>query len=94
MVVTRRERFVPRRVNQAWSMDFVSDQLVDGRRIRALTVVEVFSREALAIEVGQWMRAENVVEVCNRLVTRRGKPKRVFVDNGGEFSGQIFDLWA
>ncbi len=94
MVVTRRERFVPRRVNQAWSMDFVSDQLVDGRRIRALTIVDVFSREALAIEVGQRMRAENVVEVCNRLVARRGKPNRVFVDNGSEFSGRLFDLWA
>ena len=93
-VVTRRERYVPRRVNQAWSMDFVSDQLVDGRRIRALTIVDVFSREALAIEVGQRMRAENVVEVCNRLVARRGKPKRVFVDNGSEFSGRMFDLWA
>jgi putative transposase len=94
MSVTRRERYVPRRVNQAWSMDFVSDQLVDGRRIRALTIVDVFSREALAIEVGHRMRAENVVEVCNRLVARRGKPKRVFVDNGSEFSGRMFDLWA
>lgn len=94
MVVTRRERYSPRRVNQAWSMDFVSDQLVDGRRIRALTIVDVFSREALAIEVGQRLRAENVVEVCNRLVARRGKPKRVFVDNGSEFSGRMFDLWA
>ncbi len=94
MVVTRRERYVPRRVNQAWSMDFVSDQLVDGRRIRALTIMDVFSREAIAIEVGQRMRAENVVEVCNRLVARRGKPKRVFVDNGSEFSGRMFDLWA
>ena len=94
MVVTRRERFVPRRVNQAWSMDFVSDQLVDGRRIRALTIVDVFSREALAIEVGQRMRSENVVEVCNRLVAQRDKPKRVFVDNGSEFSARMFDLWA
>jgi putative transposase len=40
------------------------------------------------------MRAENVVEVCNRLVARRGKLKRVFVDNGSEFSGRMFDLWA
>ena len=94
MAVARRERFVPQRVNQAWSMDFVSDQLVDGRRIRALTIIDVFSREAIAIEVGQRLRAENVVDVCNRLVARRGKPKRVFVDNGSEFSGRMFDLWA
>ena len=66
----------------------------DGRRIRALTIVDVFSREALAIEVGQRMRAENVVAVCNRLVARRGMPKPVFVDNGSEFSGRMFDLWA
>jgi len=40
------------------------------------------------------MRAENVVEVCNKLVARRGAPKRVFTDNGSEFAGRIFDLWA
>jgi len=94
MSVTRRERYVPRRVNQAWSMDFVSDQLVDGQRFRALTIVDVFSRESVAIEVGSRLRAENVVDVCNRLVVQRGKPKRVFVDNGSEFTGRIFDLWA
>ena len=52
MVVTRRERYVPRRTNQAWSMDFVSDQLTNGERFRALTIVDVFSREALAVHVG------------------------------------------
>jgi putative transposase len=94
MSVTRRERYVPHRPNQAWSMDFVADQLVNGNRFRALTIVDVFSREALAIEVGQQLRAEAVVDVCNRLVAKRGAPKRVFVDNGSEFSGRLFDLWA
>jgi putative transposase len=94
MVVTRRERYVPRRTNQAWSMDFVSDQLTNGQRFRALTIVDVFSREALAVHVGKQLRAENVVEVCNALVTQRGAPKRVFTDNGSEFSGRMFDLWA
>jgi putative transposase len=79
MLVTRRERFVARRTNEAWSMDFI---------------VDVFSREALAIEVGQRLRAENVVAVCNRLAARRGGPKRVLVDNGSEFSGRLLDLWA
>lgn len=94
MAVTRRERYVPRRTNQAWSMDFVSDQLTNGKRFRALTIVDVFSREALAIQVGKKLRGENVVEVCNALVARRGAPKRVFTDNGSEFSGRMFDLWA
>jgi putative transposase len=94
MLVTRRERYVPRRPNQAWSMDFVADQLVNGNRFRALTIVDVFSREALAIEVGKQLRAESVVDVCYRLVATRGAPKRVFTDNGSEFSGRMFDLWA
>lgn len=87
IAVTRRERYVPRRTNQAWSMDFVSDQLTNGQRFRALTIVDVFSREALAIQVGKQLRGENVVEVCNALVAQRGAPKRVFTDNGSEFSG-------
>lgn len=94
MQVTRRERYVPKRSNQAWSMDFVADQLGNGTRFRALTIVDVFTREALAIEVGQRLRGEDVVGVCNRLAAQRGSPVRIFVDNGGEFSGRIFDLWA
>jgi putative transposase len=94
MVVTRRERYVPRRANQAWSMDFVADQLVNGTRIRALTVVDVFTREAICIRVGNRLRGEDVVEACNRLVATRGAPVRLFVDNGSEFSGRLMDLWA
>ena len=94
MWVTRRERYVPKRPNQAWSMDFVSDQLTNGTRFRALTVIDVFTREALTIRVGQRLRAEHVVEECNRLVARRGSPVRIFVDNGSEFSGRLLDLWA
>jgi putative transposase len=53
MVVSRRERCVPVRPNEVWSLDFVADQLADGTRLRALPVVDVFSREALAIDVGK-----------------------------------------
>ena len=62
LVVARRERLVPKRISNVRSMDFVADQFVDGRRFRALTIVDVFSREALATEVGQSPREENVVE--------------------------------
>jgi putative transposase len=94
MVVSRREQFKPHRPNDAWSMDFVADQLVNGQRFRALTIVDVFSREALAIKVGQRLRGEDVVQVCNQLVAQRRAPKRIFVDNGSEFSGRLMDLWA
>lgn len=82
MVVGRRERYIAKRPNQVWSMDFVSDQLVNGSRFRALTIVDVYTREALAIAVGQQLRAENVIAVCNKLVPTRGALARVFVDNG------------
>ena len=94
MVVSRRERYVPKRPDQAWSMDFVSDQLVGGARMRALTIVDEYTREALAIEVGSSLKAHDVVDACNRLVIERQAPVRVFVDNGGEFSGRLLDLWA
>lgn len=94
MVVGRRERYEPKRPNQAWSMDFVADQLVNGTRFRALPIVDVFTREALDIVVAQRLRSEHVVAACNRLVASRGAPARVFVDNGSEFSGRMFDLWA
>ena len=94
MAAGRRERYVPKRPNQAWSMDFVADQLVDGTRFRSLTIVDVHTREALDIVVGQRLRAEQVVEACNRIVAKRGAPVRIFVDNGSEFSGRVFDRWA
>lgn len=94
MVVARRERIEPRAVDDVWGLDFVADQLADGTRFRALTVVDVFSREALAIEVGQRLRSEHVVAVLNRLAAQRQAPKYLSVDNGGEFSGQLVDLWA
>ena len=55
------------RPNDAWTLDFVADQLANGHRIRALTVVDVWTRESLAIEVGSQLRSEHVVQVLNRL---------------------------
>jgi len=97
----RRKSVVPRvhrptvtRPNEAWTLDFVADQLVDGRRFRALTVIDVYTRECVAIEVGQRLRGEHVVAVLNRLKVHRGTPRRLFCDNGSEFSSQLMDLWA
>ena len=70
------------------------NQLVDGTKFRALTVVDVFTREALAIEIGQRLKGESVVEVLNRLVRQREAPRNPFADNGSEFTGRMVDLWA
>jgi putative transposase len=90
----RRERFRPTAPNQVWGLDFVADQLSDGRRFRALTVLDVFTRESLAIEVGQRLQGEHVVGALNQIRQRRGVPKLIFCDNGSEFTSQIMDLWA
>lgn len=94
MVVTRQAKIKPIHPNEAWSMDFVADQLANGMKFRALTIVDVFSKESLAIEVGQRLRSEHVVAVLNRIAAQRGAPQYLFVDNGSEFSGQLVDLWA
>jgi putative transposase len=80
--------------NQVWSMGFVADQLADGRRFRSLTVVDIYTRECLAIESDQKLKGEDVVRVLNRIKITRRVPKMVHCDNGSEFSSQAMDLWA
>jgi len=81
--------------HQCWSMDFVSDQLFDGRKFRALTVVDNFSRKCLKIEVGQSIKGPDVVEAVNQIVASEGQlPHRIKVDNGSEFISKALDLWA
>lgn len=85
-VAPRRERFHSTAPNQVWSLDFIADQLVDGRRFRALTVVDIYTRESLAIEAGQSLKGEDVVMVLNRIMLQRSAPKVLFCDNGSDFA--------
>jgi putative transposase len=82
------------RPNQRWSMDFVHDYLTDGRRLRALNVVDAFTRECLAIEVDTSLPAARVVRVLDRLVWEHGLPESLRVDNGPEFISTALDRWA
>ncbi len=75
-------------------MDFVSDALFDGRRLRALTVVDAYTREALVIEVDSGIKGEQVVEAVSRITAVRGAPKPIRVDNGPEFVSKVLDRWA
>jgi putative transposase len=90
--VHREVREQPTKANEAWSMDFVADQLVHGTRFRALTVVDIFTKECLAIEVGQSLKGEHVVAVLKRIASERGAPRAIFCDNGSEFVGRALDL--
>ena len=84
----------PKRTNERWSMDFVTDSLVTGRRFRALTIVDDFSRECLAIEVDTSLGGQRVVAVLDRLAEVRGLPEVITIDNGPEFTGRALDEWA
>ncbi len=75
-------------------MDFVCDSLFNGRRFRALTIVDNYSRECPAIEVGQSIKGEDVVAVMDRLVEERGVPDRIQCDLGSEFISKVLDKWA
>jgi putative transposase len=84
----------PSRLNERWSMDFVFDQLMNGRRLKCLTLGDDFTREALEIEVERSIRGVHVVEVLDRIVAERGLPEVIVMDNGPEFTGRALDEWA
>src|SRR6202789_387998 len=77
--------------NECWSMDFVSDALYDGRRLRALTVVNKYTRECLAIQVGQGSGGETAAGVLGRIMMEQPTPKTIRVDNGPEFVSKVLD---
>jgi putative transposase len=80
---------------QCCSMDFVADQLFDGRKFRALTLVDNYSRECLFIRVGQSLKGWDVVQALEELKTLKGIiPKRLQTDNGSEFISKDVDRWA
>lgn len=84
----------PQRVNERWAMDFVTDSLVNGRRFRALTIVDEFSRESPVIEADFSLPGLRVARVLDRLAATRGLPQVIQVDNGPEFAGRVLDEWA
>jgi len=85
---------VPTAPNEVWSMDFMADQLADGRSFRTLNVLDDFNREGLAIEVDFSLPAERVVPTLNQIIAWRGKPLAIRVDNGPEYVSGRLQTWA
>ena len=82
------------RSNESWAMDFVSDQLFDGRRFRSLTLIDSYTRECLAIRAEATIRGIDVVDTLEHLKRTRGVPQFIRIDNGPEFISKVLDLWA
>lgn len=94
-VALERERLeLPACPNDVWSMDFVSDVLSNGRRIKALTIVDDFTKEAVDIAVDHGISGHYVTRVLDQAIRFRGVPKAIRTDQGPEFTGRALDQWA
>lgn len=91
---TRAPMLVPLQPNERWSLDFVSDQLTDGRRFRILAVVDDCTRESLALVADTSLSGLRVARELDRLIAERGKPKMIVSDNGSEFTSNAILAWA
>ncbi len=91
---TRAPMVLPTRINERWSLDFVSDTLSDGRRFRVLCIVDDYSRECLAAVVNTSLGGVRVVRELERLVEERAIPDTVVSDNGTELTSGAVLRWA
>jgi putative transposase len=93
-IAERRPLPRPTGPNQSWSMDYVADALIDGRKLRVLVIVDDYSRECLLLEVDSSLPGTRVVKALERLGDIRGLPRSITVDHGPEFEGRALDAWA
>lgn len=79
--------------NHVWAYDFVADRLIDGTKIRFLTVVDEYTRECLALRVGHGLKSDDVMDVLTRLFIEKGIPDHIRSDNGSEFKSKPIRRW-
>jgi len=85
---------VPQAINDCWSMDFMHDQLADGRTFRLFNVIDDYNREGLGIEVDLSLPSLRVTRALDQIIEWRGKPSRIRCDNGPEYISQTLADWA
>ena len=93
-VGTRRPIETPLKVNQRWSLDFVSDQMTDGRRFRILTVIDNCTRECLALIADTSLSGGRVARELDLIIAQRGRPDTIVSDNGTEYTSNAILSWA
>jgi len=91
---TAEQLSVPSGINQVWSMDFMHDQLQDGRCVRLLNVIDDCTREGLGLEIDFSLPSERVIRALENIIEWRGCPKEIRCDNGPEYVSGIFQAWA
>ena len=92
---THRPMVLPDRINERWSLDFVSDAFTDGRRFRILAVIDDYSRECLALVADTSLSGARVARELDIIIGERGsKPKTIVSDNGTEFTSMAILKWC
>jgi putative transposase len=91
---TRRPIEIPLAANQRWSLDFVSDQMTDGRRFRILTVIDNCTRECLALVADTSLSGRRVARELDAIIGQRGRPDMIVSDNGTEYTSNAILGWA
>lgn len=86
-------RLAAQRPNHVWAWDFVHDRTADGRALKYLVVIDEYTRECLALEVGRRYRSREVVRVLDELMLIRGVPEHIRSDNGSEFISKSVRKW-
>lgn len=81
-------------INQTWSMDFMHDQLANGRSIRLLNVLDDYNREGLGIEIDFSFPSERVIRSLDQIIEWRGQPAKIRCDNGPEYNSAVLQNWA
>jgi len=94
VAIERQALELPASPNQVWSMDFVSDALANGRRIKVLTIVDDFSKEAIDLVADFGISGHYVTRVLDQAARFRGYPQAIRTDQGPEFTGKALDQWA
>ncbi len=92
--ITRGRPAAPQRANEQWALDFLQDALASGRPIRLLSIIDVYTREALAREVDTSLPGSRVVRVLDRLHGERPVPAQIVLDNGPELISRVLEQWA
>jgi putative transposase len=85
---------VPQGINQMWSIDFMHDQLHNGRTFWLLNVIDDFNREAIGMEVDVSLPSERVIPELKQIISWRGKPQVIRCDNGPEYISGAIQNWA
>jgi putative transposase len=85
---------VPEQINETWSMDFMHDQLADGRSIRLFNGLDDYNREGFGVEVNFSLPSERVIRSLDRIIEWRGRPQAIRCDNGPEYISAVTLAWA